>query len=103
LGRRRADQVNVVAMSYPIFFAALALGIAGAAYSLARRENDKGQYWAALVSGMMAMVIAWTAGYALLKTDIAQATYYVGVFVSLRIALEIGFSFSAIVCRDELQ
>lgn len=89
------------AMISAAYFAACALGIAGWAFMLARAENDKGQYWAGLMSGLLAMGTAWTASFSLLRTDLAVCAYYVGVFVSLRIALEIGFSFSAIVCGDE--
>lgn len=83
-----------------LYFAAGALAIAGGAFSLARIENDRGQYWAGLISGLLALATACTAGFSLLRTEIATASYYVSVFVALRIAMEVGFSFSAIVCHD---
>ena len=72
----------------------------GVAYQHADRENERGHYWAALISGVVAI---WTLGIAefdLISTNIATGALFVGLPLLFRIAPEVGFSLSEIICPD---
>src|SRR5580700_5178014 len=92
------NRVNGTMPALP--YATVALVIAGSAHVHAKHANEHGNHWTGLISALMAMATVWSAGFALLRTEIGAGVYFIGVFLSLRIGLELGYSFSAIICPD---
>lgn len=85
---------------HPFAFALLTGLAVWTAYVEANSANEEGHYWTGMVSGLLGAGTLGIGVFGLLRTDIAIAGLVLGLFMSVRLAIELGFSFSEIISPD---